>query len=286
VADPDLFIEANGLTFACLSQGEGPLVLCLHGYPDTAHTWDDLLPALAKAGYRAVAPWMRGYPPTSIPSDGDCLGLSLAEDASALITALGYESAIVIGHDWGALAAYATANLVPEKVDKLVTIAIPHPGGLVPGPRTLWGLRHFFFYSLPWLPERHLRKNGWAGVRAICARWSPNWVIPDDEFGHVVESLEAPGGLAGALRYYRSFMRRALWPRGLRTAALLQKKTSMPALALAGGFDPALYVRDYETARRAYTGPYEVVVIDDTGHFLHREKPEEANAAILGFLAG
>ena len=284
MAEPDLFVEANGLRFACLSQGEGPLVLCLHGYPDTAHTWDDLLPVLAAAGYRAVAPWMRGYPPTSIPADGDCLALTLAEDASALITALGYDSAIVIGHDWGALAAYAVANLAPEKVSKLVTIAIPHPGGLVPGPRTLWSLRHFFFYALPWLPERHLRRDGWAGVRAICTRWSPSWTIPDDEFAQVVEAFEAPGGLAGALRYYRSFIRRALWPRGLKTAALLQRKTSMPALALAGGDDPALFVRDFESARAAYLGAYSVVVVDGTGHFLHRERPDEANAAILDFL--
>ena len=284
MADPDLFVEANGLRFACLSQGEGPLVLCLHGYPDTAHTWDDLLPALASAGYRAVAPWMRGYPPTTVPDDGDCLGLTLAEDASALIDALGCESAVVIGHDWGALAAYGVANLAPEKVNRLVTIAIPHPGGLVPGPRTLWGLRHFFFYSLPWLPEAHLRKNGWAGVRAICDRWSPGWTIPDHEFAHVVRAFEAPDGLQGALRYYRSFVRRALWPRGLKTAALLQRKTSMPALAVAGGADPALFVRDYEEARRAYSSSYEVAVIEDTGHFVHREKPEEANAAILRFL--
>lgn len=282
---PDLFVEANGLRFACLSRGEGPLVLCLHGYPDTPHTWHDLMEALADAGYRAVAPWMRGYPPTTVPADGDCLGLTLAEDAAALIEALGHESAVVIGHDWGALAAYGVANLAPEKVDKLVTVAIPHPGGLVPGPRTLWGLRHFLFYALPWLPEAHLRENGWAGVRAICRRWSPDWTIPDDEFAHIVQAFEAPGGLHGALRYYRSFVRRALWPRGLKTAALLQKTTRAPSLALAGGADPALFVRDFEAARAAYSGPYRVAVIEGTGHFLHREKPRETNAAILEFLA-
>ncbi len=284
MAEPDLFVDANGLRFACLARGEGPLVLCLHGFPDTAHTWDDLLPALAAAGYRAVAPWMRGYPPSTVPADGDCSGLTLAEDVIALIAALGHGSAVVIGHDWGALAAYGAANLAPERVSRLVTLAIPHPGGLVPGPRTFWGLRHVFFYALPWLPERQLRARGWAGVRGICRRWSPDWVIPDEELARVTEAFEAPGGLWGALRYYRSFVRGLLSPRGLRGAALLQRKTSVPSLVLAGGADPAIYVRSFEAARSAYSGPIEVVEVPGTGHFLHRERPDEANAAILAFL--
>lgn len=286
MADPSRFVEANGLRFAILEQGEGPLVLCLHGYPDTAHTWDDLLPKLAGAGYHAVAPWMRGYPPTEIPRDGDCLGITLAEDAAALIEALGYESAIVVGHDWGALAAYGVTNLAPERVHKLITLAIPHPAGLVPGPRTFWGLRHFAYYALPVLPEWTIRRDNWSGIRSICKRWSPRWDIPDDEWGHLVEALDAPGGLKGALRYYRSFVRRALWPRGLKTAALLQKKTAVPTLTLAGGDDPAIYVRDFEAARAAFLGEYTVVEVPGTGHFLHREEPELAWEAIRRFLEG
>ena len=126
------FVEANGLRIAYLEAGKGPLVLLLHGFPDTAHTWDRALPALADAGFRAVAPFMRGYHPTAIPADGAYDSDTLAADAVALITALGEEQAIVVGHDWGASAAYGAATIAPERVKKLVVLAIPHPKSLNP----------------------------------------------------------------------------------------------------------------------------------------------------------
>ena len=108
-------IAANGVTFAYLTEGKGPLVLLLHGFPDTAHSWDRVIPALAAAGYRVVAPFMRGYHPTQIPADGQYDTDTLGRDALALISALGEEKAIVVGHDWGASAAYSAATLGPEQ---------------------------------------------------------------------------------------------------------------------------------------------------------------------------
>src|ERR1700730_10721104 len=99
-------VRANELEFALIEAGSGPLVLCLHGFPDTAHTWRHLLPELAGAGYHAVAPWMRGYAPTGIPADGCYQTGALATDACALHDALGGDGrAVLIGHDWGAAAA-------------------------------------------------------------------------------------------------------------------------------------------------------------------------------------
>src|ERR1700744_4211160 len=112
------FIEANGLRFAYLEQGSGPLVLMLHGFPDTAHTWDDLRRRIAAKGYRAVSPFMRGYHPTAIP-DRDADADTLARDPRAFIDALGAREAIVIGHDGGAGAAYGAAALGPDRVTKL-----------------------------------------------------------------------------------------------------------------------------------------------------------------------
>ena len=128
-------IRANGVNFACLEAGRGPLVLLLHGFPDTAHTWDPTRAALAEAGFRAVSPFLRGYAPTPIPSDGDYRVNTLAADAAKLIEALGEDKAIVVGHDWGASAAYGVANLFPERVRLLVTLAIPHPASLRITPR-------------------------------------------------------------------------------------------------------------------------------------------------------
>jgi pimeloyl-ACP methyl ester carboxylesterase len=109
------YVDANGLHFAYLEEGSGPLVLLLHGFPDTAHTWDHLRSGIAAKGYRAVSPFMRGYRPTAIPAH-DADQETLARDALALIEALGATEAVVIGHDWGASAAYGAAALAPERV--------------------------------------------------------------------------------------------------------------------------------------------------------------------------
>src|SRR6185437_15422499 len=179
MADPIQFVDANGLRFAYLEEGSGPLVLMLHGFPDTAHTWDDLRSRIAAKGYRAVNPFMRGYRPTAIPAcDAD--QETLAHDAIELIEALGATEAIVIGHDWGAAAAYGAAALAPERVAKLFVLAIPHPGALKPSLKKLWGVRHFVTYKLPGAPERFAR-NDFAALPAIYRRWSPNWRPTVDE---------------------------------------------------------------------------------------------------------
>src|SRR5882724_11812032 len=112
-------VNANGVRFATLEAGDGPLVLCLHGFPDHARSFRHQLPALAAAGFRAVAPYMRGYAPTQAAPDGRYQSAVLAQDATELITALGYDSAYVFGHDWGAMAAYGAAIIAPQRVKKL-----------------------------------------------------------------------------------------------------------------------------------------------------------------------
>jgi pimeloyl-ACP methyl ester carboxylesterase len=119
-------VWANGLEFGLLEAGRGPLALCLHGFPDTARTWRYLLPELAAAGFRAVAPFMRGYAPTAVPDDGRYSVGALAGDAGALHEVLGGDGrAVLIGHDWGAEAAYAAGALAPDRWRRLVTLAVP-----------------------------------------------------------------------------------------------------------------------------------------------------------------
>src|ERR1700690_2154021 len=121
-------VFANAVTFSCLEAGpvDGPLALCLHGYPDTAHTWRHLLPELAAGGWRAVAPFTRGYAPTSLPADGVYQTGALIADANALHAALEAGSdAVLIGHDWGAVTAYGAAAHQPERWRRVVTLAIP-----------------------------------------------------------------------------------------------------------------------------------------------------------------
>jgi pimeloyl-ACP methyl ester carboxylesterase len=139
MGDDVRFVQANGLRFGYLESGSGPLVLLVHGFPDTAHTWDATRAVLAGAGFRAVAPFTRGYAPTEVPAqeayDSDTLG----RDLLAIIPALGAQSAVIVGHDWGASAAYSAAGIEPAAVRLLVTLAIPHPASITPTPGLIGG---------------------------------------------------------------------------------------------------------------------------------------------------
>ena len=264
-------VRANGLDFAYLSEGTGPLVLLLHGFPDTAHTWDRALPALAAAGYRAIAPFTRGYHPTQIPEDGKYDVETLGLDVIALIKALGEERAIVVGHDWGAAAAYIAAGRAPERVRMLVTLAVPHPNALKPTPVLAWKLRHFLA-----LRKKHagelLRANNFAYVDELVRRWSPAWKdIPDSETTHVKASLAPPGSAEAACGYYAAAT--------LASRAAFKAQIKVPAVAFAGEHD-LIAPRAYEKARHCFDASYEVVIVPG-GHFMHREHPEPFTAELV-----
>jgi pimeloyl-ACP methyl ester carboxylesterase len=267
------FVDANGLRFAYLSEGSGPLVLLLHGFPDTAYSWDRVLPEVARAGFRAVAPFMRGYHPTAIPADGAYDGDTLGRDVVALIEALGEQQAIVVGHDWGALAAYTAASLRPERVRSLIAIGVPHPRSVMPTPRVLWTVRHFFVLRSKRAADR-VRANNHAYIDRLVRRWSPAWQVPPDETVRVKEAFAQPGCAEAACAYYA-----ALSP---RLPASLRTPITVPAVAFAGLHDN-MSPRVYEKARHCFTGSYEVVQVPG-GHFMHREHPSEFIAELTRVL--
>jgi pimeloyl-ACP methyl ester carboxylesterase len=273
MADELHFVDANGLRFAYLEEGTGPLVLMLHGFPDTPHTWDDLRSRIAAKGYRAVSPFMRGYHPTAIP-DRDADQETLARDAIALVDALGASEAIVIGHDWGASAAYGAAALGPERVKKLFVLAIPHPATLKPTLKKLWGVRHFAVYKLPGAPERFAR-NDFAALPEICRRWSPSWRPDPNEFDPVRASFSNRESLNAAFGYYRK-----LSP---IPSASLKARITVPTVVFAGLDDPIAEPADYRGAARMFAGDYIVEEVDG-GHFMHREHPDAFAERLLAHL--
>jgi pimeloyl-ACP methyl ester carboxylesterase len=230
-------------------------------------------PALAEAGFRAVSPWMRGYAPTEIPASGAYDVDTLGHDALGLIDALGFDEAIVVGHDWGATAAFSAAGLCPEKIRKLVTIAVPHPASLRPTPAMLWTVRHFFTLRRRNAASK-IRQADFAYIDELVRRWSPAWNVPPNETDAVKRSLGQPGSLEAAIGYYK-----ALSP---RIPASQRRKVSVPAVAFAGTDD----IIDPEAFRRAtprYAAGYEVVTMPG-GHFMHREHPERFNRELLRVL--
>lgn len=266
-------IEANGLRFAYLEEGTGPLVLLLHGFPDTAHTWDHVRPLIAAKGYRAVSPWTRGYAPTAIP-DRDADLETLARDALALIQALGESAAIVIGHDWGGGTAYAAASLEPARVEKLFVVGIPHTATIRPSLLTLWKVRHFLAYKLRGAARRFARRD-FAALRSIYKRWSPAWNPGAEEFTAAREAFADPASLDAAFGYYRQLR--------FRPQEFLRTPISVPTVVFAGLDDDIVKPSDYHRARRMFSADY-VVEEMRGGHFMHREHPEEFAAKLLRHL--
>jgi pimeloyl-ACP methyl ester carboxylesterase len=266
-------VEANGLRFACIESGKGPLVLLMHGFPDTAHTWDHVRPQIAAKGYRAVSPFMRGYFPTQVP-DRDADQETLARDVLALITALGESSAVVIGHDWGASAAYGAAGLDPSRVRKLVTVGIPHPAALKPSLQKLWGVRHFFAYKLPGAASR-FAADDFAALPAIYKRWSPAWTPSPDEFAAIRECFAHRASLEAAMGYYRQLR--------FTPSESLRRRIAVPTVAFAGLHDSVVTSDDYRGAKRMFEAEYVVEEVPG-GHFLHREHPEAFAERLLAHL--
>lgn len=269
-------INANGLQFAYFEVGQGPLMLLFHGFPDTPHTWAEVQPQFAAAGYRVVTPFMRGYPPTTAPADGNYSARQLGEDVLALIEALGETQAVVVGHDWGALAAYTAANLNPARVHKLITLAIPHPGAIQLNLRTLLKAHHFITFQFRPFALASLRRNDFAGVAAIYKRWSPNWAFTAADLAPVKEAFKALGGLEGALGYY--------WSLGSQQDGGQGAKTSVPTLSFFGEADGALDQSSLEQTRACFTNTYEMVRLPTAGHFIHREAPQIFVDKTLAFL--
>lgn len=275
-------VAANGLDFAYYERGTGnKLVLCLHGFPDTADTWVDLMPRLAEAGYRVVAPFMRGYPPTEIPAAKDYSSVRLGEDVLAVIAALGSEQAIVIGHDWGALAAYSAAAIAPERISNLVTVAIPHPRALRFDLPTLIKARHFLTFQQRSSSVTWMKKNNYAAIDTIFRRWSPNWQFTETDLAPVREAFSQVGAVEAALGYYWSFWENRNNPDVQR---INRTKTSVPTLSLFGDADGAMAMGALERTASAFTAEYKQVVLPNVGHFLHREVPDVFAERVLSFL--
>lgn len=270
------FVHANGLRFGYLEQGEGPLALLFHGFPDTPHTWSDFAPRLAAAGYRVVMPFLRGYAPTQIPEQ-DATTEHRGRDGLGLIEALGADSAVLIGHDWGADVVYAATAIDPTKVDKLVTVAIPHPATLGFSFRGLWIARHFLYLRPRRSGVRRMAKNDFAEVRTLYERWSPTHDWPDAEFEAVKNTFSAPGSLDAACGYYRTID-------PIRVPDFYERQIPVDTLCIYGADDPGVGAGDFEIARQRFSGVYQVEQLPG-GHFCHRESPDQFAERVLGFLA-
>lgn len=274
------FIEANGVELAYLEEGTGPLVVLLHGYPETARGWQQVQGKLAAAGYRVVAPNMRGYAPSGFAPDEDYTVGTLGADALALIDALGESKAVVVGHDWGATAAMSAAVTDPDTVVGLVSLTIPHPMATEPSLSLFLNAPHFIYYQFPWATWM-VSRNDFAHIDGIVEAWAPTFDVARRDTTSVKESLAVEGGVEGILGYYWSISADPA-PGTLR--ADKDTRFAMPALTIAGADDGALDIELFKAGEDGFTGPYTYVELEGVGHFPQVEAPDEVAAALLTFL--
>ncbi len=282
------YIHANGLDFAYLEEGSGPLVLLLHGFPDTAQTWSHPMAALAKAGYRAVAPYLRGYAPSEIPRDGFYDKATLATDVAELIRALGGGKPVhLVGQDWGAIISYAVLAAFPELIDRAVVMAVPHPAQTrqsLLDAKHIQRSFHWWFFQMPELPEKALVENDFAFIDYLWNYWTRPGYQDAAHLREVKAMLAEPGVLAATLGYYRAMFDPAKAdPRLAEMRPTMERPISVPTLALCGGDD--LRAELMTDQARYFCGEYRYQVVADAGHFLHREKPAEVTRLVLEWLS-
>ena len=279
-------ISANGVRLHIAEAGEGPLVLLLHGFPQFWWTWRAQLSSLAEAGFRAVAPDLRGYGASDKPPRGYDLP-TLSADVAALVRALGERDAVVVGHDWGGLLGWTMAALHPRTVRRLVVLSMAHPRRLRAGMTAREqrrAFRHALGFQVPRLPERRLTRPDDDPVADLMQRWAgPDWARTAD-FAAAVDRYRAaariPQAAYGAMEYFRWAGRSQLRPDGLRYARRMAAPVTAPTLQLHGSLDTCVLPATARGSGRYVAGAYEWRELPGIGHFPHEEAPDEVGRAI------
>jgi pimeloyl-ACP methyl ester carboxylesterase len=277
--------------FRGLEAGEGPVALLLHGFPDHPRTFRHQLPALAAAGFRAVAPYMRGYGPGGPPADGRYDVAALAEDAVALLDALDAPHACIFGHDWGAMAAYFTALAAKNRVRRLATAAVPYGPALVRALQNDYAQQKRSWYMVFFqhaLAERAVAANDFAFLDGLWRDWSPGYTLPVDEMAALKETFRRPGVLSAALGYYRATMAPAFDDPAQAEAmsAGLALPLDVPGLMIHGADDGCMGVDLLAGMGDYFPRGLRTEVIRDAGHFVHQERAEVVNRLLVEFFRG
>jgi epoxide hydrolase A/B len=307
-------VETNGINVHLAEQGEGPVVLMLHGFPESWYSWRHQIPALAEAGYHAIAPDVRGYGQSDAPEAIEAYSMKqLTADAVGILDALDIESAVVVGHDWGAPIAWNSAALYPDRFRAVVGMSVPFtPRGLMP-PTQLFKqvFQDNFFYILyfqePGVAEAELEAEPRRSLKlfmyAASADSPDSNLMPTKKKGEkfldgMEDPAELPAWLTDAdLDFYASEFQRAGFRGGLNRyrnmdrdweelPELADANIQQPALFLAGEKDGVIKMANPEGMRALIPNLTMPAFIPNCGHWTQQEKPAEVNAALIKFLKG
>ena len=282
-----LSFQHGPLVFAAKAMGEGPVVICLHGFPDNAGSFRHQLPALAEAGFRAISVTLRGYECASIPENGDYSVEAIASDIYAVIDQLDQGPVHLVGHDWGAAIAYNAAAAAPHHFKSLTTMAVPHAGRFARDglriPRQLKLSRYMGFFNLPWVSDWVVRRRDYAFIRNLWRKWSPGWSPAPDVIESVIDTLSQPGVLSATLGYYRAALSLSALSASADDA---HYPVPVPTLALTGERDGCIASDVFErlTVASDYPEGMRFHRIAEAGHFLHQEQPKAVNSLLIDWL--
>ena len=275
-------IMTNGIRMHYVTQGNGPLIVFLHGFPEFWYSWRYQMPFLAELGYTVVAPDLRGYNDTDKPRTGYDVP-TLVGDIAGLIKGLGQEKAVIVGHDWGGALAWAFAMSYPQMTERLIVMNAPHPQAMQRAFRTLKQLRkswYMFAFQLPWLPENALlRNNAYEIGRMLKGAAVQKSAFPNEVLATYQEAMSKPGAMTAALNYYRQLFRHPL------RSAKNYTSIGVPTLLIWGEQDIALGI-ELTYGLEQWVPNIQIKRIPDSGHWVQQEKPELVNMLMAEFLRG
>jgi pimeloyl-ACP methyl ester carboxylesterase len=272
-------VAVGEVSLQVVTEGEGPPVLLLHGFPEFHESWRYQLTALAQAGFQAIAPDLRGYGLSDKPEGVDAYRVDrLERDLDGLIQALGHERVVLVGHDWGGALAWGFAARFPHRVSKLVICNAPHPTRFLETLRTRAQLSkswYMFLFQLPFVPERFILRPGF--VEQAFRGWAVHKEnFPDEVLARFDAALRQPGAATSAIHYYRAALRHL---RATTTLPFIHT----PTLVLWGTEDRALDLLQLEGLER-FVAPLTIYRVPRASHWVQQDAPEVVNRELLAFI--
>lgn len=267
-------IEVNDLRLQVLDEGTGTPVLLLHGFPDSAFLWRHQIPALLEAGFRTIAPDLRGFGESERPPQKEAYQiLHVLSDLTGILDALGVERAHVVGHDWGAAVGWSLASFMPDRVGRLVAMSVGHMTAFASAPieqrEKSWYMILFQFEEIA---EEVLRRDGWKFFR--------EWVRDHPECDKWIRDLERPGALTAALNWYRA----NLTPESLFAEPPALPKVRADTLGLWSTGDAYLTEEQMVASGSFVDGSWSYERVDGASHWMQLDRPEIVNGHLLSFL--
>jgi epoxide hydrolase 4 len=277
------FIRTNGIKLHYVTQGEGKLMLMLHGFPEFWYSWRHLIPEFAK-NYRVVALDLRGYNESDKPQEVEAYSiLELLKDIKGVIKGLGYRDCILVGHDWGGAIAWNFAYIYPQLVERLIVLNIPHPAKFSQGLRTpqqLLRSSYIFFFQLPFIPELFLQANDYRAISSFFVEMAiDKTAFTKDDLEAYKDAAAKRGALTAMMNYYRQ------WLSSFFSASQKSwRQLEIPTLMIWGEKDSALG-KELTYGTQDYVKYLTLKYIPNCSHWVQQEKPELVTQYIQEFLA-